>query len=190
MTLCLFLCAVCRGFCALLSVQIAGIIRTDSRPRENCMSWHAIFSATYGLTIKSTSLHGGCIVFQNLEIARKPPLIRKLPNQIKVVTEISTECWKTFKFYLDNLVATFASILEHLTEWERDKPVEFLKKTRTTFCLYLNFSRQWNPWTSIPKYADQDTIDIERKFLSCSKKYCLHINVPGTQNAQVGGELG
>ena len=34
MTLCLFLCAVCRGFCALLSVQIAGIIRTDSRPRE------------------------------------------------------------------------------------------------------------------------------------------------------------
>ena len=49
MTLCLFVCAVCQGFCALLSVQIAGIIRTDSRPRENCMSWHAIFSAPYGL---------------------------------------------------------------------------------------------------------------------------------------------
>ena len=34
--------------CALLSVQIAGIIWTDSRPWKNCMSWPAIFSAPYG----------------------------------------------------------------------------------------------------------------------------------------------
>ena len=77
----------------------------------------------------------------NLEIARKPPLIRKLPNQIidKVETEISTECWKTFKFYLDNLVATFASILEHLTEWEQGKPVEFLKRHVQPFvCIWTS----------------------------------------------------
>ena len=82
-----------------------------------------------------------------------------------------------YKFILDNLEATFASMIEHLSEGERDKAEGFLIKTSTTFCAYFELLKAMK---SMKKFSDQDIIDIERKVRNFSEKYRLYIPGPVT----------